>query len=179
MRYELPTSVEVGGKQYKIRSDYRAILDIISALEDPELNDREKVVVCLEIFYEKVPDDVNEALKKCFEFISLGKEEDGKRRPKLVDWEQDFDMIIAPINRVAGREIRNDEYLHWWSFVGLYNEVGDCLFAQIVGIRDKKARGKKLDDAEKEFARRNADLINIKNRYTDAETALLEAWANG
>ena len=179
MKYDLPKTVEVDGKEYKIRSDYRAILDIISALEDPELNDREKAIVCLEIFYEKVPENIKEALEKCFDFISLGKKEDGKRKPKLVDWEQDFDMIIAPINRVAGREVRNDEYLHWWTFIGLYNEIGDCLFAQVVGIRDKKARNKKLDDAEKEFARRNADLINIKTHYTDAENALLEAWANG
>ena len=179
MKYELPKTVEIDGKNYKIRSDYRAILDIISALEDPELTDQEKGIVCLEIFYEKVPDNVKEALEKCFDFISLGKKEDGKHKPKLVDWDQDFDMIIAPINRVAGREIRNDDYLHWWTFIGLYNEIGDCLFAQVVGIRDKKARHKKLDDAEKEFARRNADLINIKTHYTDAENALLEAWANG
>ena len=35
----LPTSVNVSGKEYNIRSDYRAILDICTALNDPELSD--------------------------------------------------------------------------------------------------------------------------------------------
>lgn len=179
MNYELPTTVTVNEKEYKIRSDYRAVLDMITALNDPELDDREKAIVCLEIFYVDIPEDLQTALKECFKFINFGKEEEPKSVPKVVDWEQDFDMIIAPINRVAGREIRMDKYLHWWTFLGYYNEIGDCLFAQVVGIRDKKARHKKLNDAEKEFARRNADIITIKHRYSDAENAVLEAWANG
>ena len=44
-------------------------------------------------------------------------------------------------------------------------EIGDCLFAQIVNIRDKRARGKKLDKSEAEFYRKNRDIIDIKSRY--------------
>ena len=58
MTYTLPTSVEVGGVEYEIRSDYRAALDIIAALSDFELNDQERVIVALDIFYpdfEKIP----------------------------------------------------------------------------------------------------------------------------
>ena len=37
MEYTLPKTVFVGGREYSIRSDYRAILDICEALTDPEL----------------------------------------------------------------------------------------------------------------------------------------------
>lgn len=40
--YSLPTSVEVDGTEYAIQSDYRAILDILVALTDRELNERDK-----------------------------------------------------------------------------------------------------------------------------------------
>ena len=47
----LPTSLEVGGAVYAIRSDYRAALDICTALSDPELAGRERAAVLLEILY--------------------------------------------------------------------------------------------------------------------------------
>ena len=50
------------------------------------------------------------------------------------------------------------------------------MFAQIVAIRNKKARGKKLDKVEQEFYQRNRELVELKTRYTDAENELLSAW---
>ena len=178
MIYELPTSVEVNGTEYQIRSDYRPILDILLALEDPELSDQDKALVVLSVFYpdfeDMSPVDYEEAVKKCFWFINCGSEGQNKKAPKLMDWEKDFQQIVAPINRVAGKEIRSIEYLHWWTFISYYYEIGDCLFAQIVRIREKKARGKPLDKSDKEFYRKNRDLIDIQTKYTEAENQLIE-----
>lgn len=178
MIYELPTSVEVNGTEYQIRSDYRPILDILLALEDPELNDQDKALVVLSVFYpdfeDMSPVDYEEAVKKCFWFINCGSEGQNKKAPKLMDWEKDFQHIVAPINRVAGKEIRSIEYLHWWTFISYYYEIGDCLFAQIVRIREKKAKGKPLDKSDKEFYRKNRDLIDIQTKYTEAENQLIE-----
>lgn len=96
-----------------------------------------------------------------------------------MSWEQDFDMIISPVNRIAGCEVRSLPYLHWWSFLSYYMEIGDCLFAQVVAIRDKKARGKPLDKQEREFYRRNRKMVDLKTTYTEAEQNLLAAWGIG
>lgn len=45
--YSLPTSVEVDGTEYAIQSDYRAILDILVALTDRELDERDKAEAAL------------------------------------------------------------------------------------------------------------------------------------
>lgn len=179
--YALPTSVKVNGAEYEIRSDYRAVLDIITALSDSELSDRDKAEVVLEIFYpgfdEMPSEDYQEAINQCFRFIDRGREEKPKQKePVLMSWEQDFDMIIAPINRIAGCEVRSLEYLHWYSFLSFYQEIGDCLFAQVVRIRDKKAHGKALDKQDREFYRRNRDIVDLKTNYTEAEKDLLAAW---
>lgn len=50
-------------------------------------------------------------------------------------------------------------YLHWWDFIGAFQNIGEGLFASVVNIRSKRARGSKLDKAEAAFARENADLI--------------------
>ena len=89
---------------------------------------------------------------------------------------QDFDIIIAPINRIAGCEVRALEYLHWYSFLSFYQEIGDCLFAQVVRIRDKKAHGKSLDKQDREFYRKNRDIIDLKTTYTESEKDVLAAW---
>jgi hypothetical protein len=176
-----PTTVDVNGTTYPIQSDYRAILDILAALTDRELDERDKAEAALTIFYpgfEEMPvSDYQEALNQCFRFIDRGEErKEKKREPVLMSWEQDFEMIVAPINRIAGCEIRALEYLHWYTFLSYYQEIGDCLFAHVVSIRDKKSRGKPLDKQEREFYRRNREIIDLKTNYTDAEKDILAAW---
>lgn len=180
MIYTLPTSQTLGGIEYEIRSDFRAVLDICAALNDPELTEQQKIEDILIIFYpgfESIPPELwQEALNACLSFIACGEEEPtGKKQPKLMDWEQDFKYIIPAINRVLGQEIRGLQYLHWWTFIGAYNEIGDCLFAQIVGVRDKKARGKRLEKYEQEWYRKNRAIIDFKQRYTDSEKEILES----
>lgn len=178
--YDLPTSLMVCGSEYEIRSDYRAVLDVCTALSDVELTEQERALVLLGIFYPEVqdmpPEHYEEAIKQCFWFINCGDEQQNRRAPKLMDWEQDFKYIVAPVNRVIGSEIRSIPYLHWWSFVSAYYEIGDCLFAQIVRIRDKKARGKSLDKEERKFYQDNQHLIDLKMSYTAQEEAILDAW---
>lgn len=181
MRYDLPISVEVNGTEYDIRSDFRAILDIIEALSDPELSESDRAEAMLDIFYpgfsEMPPEDYEKAMRCCAWFINGGEEQKKKKPgPKLMDWQQDFPLIVAPINRVLGKEVRAVEYLHWWTFLSAYQEIGDCTFAQVVGIRQKKARGKRLDKAEQEFYKNNRHLVDFKRKYTEKDEDIISQW---
>lgn len=181
MSYALPTSLNVCGVEYAIRSDYRAALDIFAALADPDLTEQEKAFVVLDILYTDFADmsstHYSEAIKAGMKFLNCGNESKSEsKKPQLVDWEKDFQYIVAPINRVMGREIRALEYLHWWTFVSAYYEIGDCTFAQIVRIRSQKAKGKKLDKADAAWYKENRELVDIKIKYSEAEEALLDAW---
>lgn len=176
----LPTRLEVCGVEYEIRSDYRAVLDIFAAIADPELNDQERQFAALDILYpgfDEMPiEHYREAVSRCFWFINGGDDPPAENPAKLIDWEQDFKLIVAPVNRVMGQEVRAVEYLHWWTFLAAYCEIGDCLFAQVVRIREKQARGKGLDKSEQEFYRKNRDLVDLKSKYTPADDALLKQW---
>lgn len=94
--------------------------------------------------------------------INEGKEDEKQGfRPRLVDWEQDAALIAPAVDKVLGYSCRRCEYLHWWEFLGAFHGIGDGLFAQVVNIRNKRARGKMLDKSEQEFARENAAVIKI------------------
>lgn len=180
MMYELPKSLTVCGSEYEIRSDYRAVLDICAALSDNELDDQDKALVALDIMYpafaEMPPEHYQEAIQQCFWFINCGDDDQNRKAPKLMDWEHDFKYIVAPINRVVGKEIRDIPYLHWWSFISAYYEIGDCTFTQIVRIRDLKARGKALDKQDREWYNRNRNLVDLPTGYTEAENEILKLW---
>lgn len=183
MNYGLPTSVEINGKEFAIRSDYRAALDIMACMVDPDLSETDKAEAVLIIFYEDYDlledADIAPALKECVNFIRCGEDEPEGKQTKLIDWEQDIKLVIAPINRVAGCDVRSMEYLHWWSFMAYFQEIGDCLFSQVVAIRNKKAMGKTLDKMDREFYNRNRAIIDFKHKYTEADNALLENWVKG
>ena len=187
MGYGLPKSVEINGQEYAIRYDFRVILDIFEALNDIELNDQERALAVLQMFYVDFDDleDYDAAITELFRFINGGREEErGQKQPRLMDWEQDFQYIVAPVNRVLGYETRAVEYdpktntggVHWWTFLSAYLEIGDCFFAQIVGIRSKKAKGKKLDKSDQEFYKKNRSVIDIKVRYTETENDFVKKW---
>lgn len=181
--YDLPTSATIGGREYEIRSDYRAVLDVMQVMADKEVEDDERAMLVLAIFYpawRTIPsDDLQEAVKWMYWFIGGGGDEaqkKPKKKPRLMDWTQDFPLIVAPVNHVLGYEIRSVKYLHWWTFLAAYQEIGDCLFAQVVSIRKKRATGKKLDKQDQAFYRENADLVDLRIEETDAEKEILDAW---
>lgn len=174
MNYYLPKTLQVGGVEVPILWDYRPVLDVLNALQDPDLSQQDRLYAALYIFYPGLEDisveHLREAADKMMWFINGGEEsKQQKRSPKLMDWEQDFNFIVAPINRVVGRDVREDTPLHWFSWLSAYNEIGDCTFAQIVRIRDKKARGKALDKAEREWYNRNRDIVHLRGKYSKQE----------
>lgn len=170
MIYDLPTELTIDGKKYEIRSDFRAVLDIMTALKDPNLSNYEMTIVLLKILYVDYDKITNykEAVEKAIWFIDCGDEFNGRKNKRpLMDWEQDFKLIVAPVNRILGYECRHAKYLHWWSFISAYYEIGECAFSNIVNIRSKKQRNKKLEKWEQEFYRDNKELVDIKKRLPD------------
>ena len=183
--WEFPTSLNIGGVDYEIRTDYRAVLDLLTALNDEELTDADQQIeaymksrVILEIMFPKCDDipaeHIQEALDKVAEFIDMGITEDSKK-PKTMDWEQDAPILIPAINKVLNTEIRAQKYIHWWTFLGAYMEIGESLFSNILHIRQKKAKGKKLEKWEQEFYKENKSLIDFKqkNQRSEEEKELL------
>lgn len=175
--WELPTSLEVGGKEYAIRTDYRVILDILAAMNDPEIfvpgmteeeKKMEQSMTMLQILYidfdSMPPRDWKEAAEKARDFIDCGIKDDGKPKPRTMDWEQDAPLIVPAINKSVKIDVRSVKYMHWWTFFGLYMEIGESTFSTVVSIRDKKRRGKKLEKWEQEFYRNNKHLVDLKSR---------------
>ena len=100
----------------------------------------------------------------------------------MIDWEQDAAIIIPEINKVAGREIRLDPNIHWWTFMGWFMGIGDGLLASVLHVRQKLSNGKKLEQWEQEFYKANRSICDLKHPYTSQDQALVDEimeWLNG
>ncbi len=175
MIFELPTALDFGGRSWAINSDYRDVLRTLTAFEDPDLTDQEKAYICLHNFYpdyERIPDnDLQAAFDAAVAFIDHGNENSDVPSPRTMDWEQDAPLIFPAVNRAAGFEVRSVEYMHWWTFLGFFMEIRNTTYATVLGLRSKKARGKRLEKEENEFWRQNRGICELKVKYTEEELA--------
>ena len=178
MSFELPTSLAFGGRQWPVNTDFRDVLRVLAAFSDPNLTDGEKVYVCLHNLYPDFrdipPRHVQAAFDAAVAFIDQRDDasapgDGGRGGPRTLDWEQDAPLIFPAVNRVAGFEVRSAEYLHWWTFLGYFMEIRDSTCATVLSLRQKKARGTKLEKHEQEFWKRNAAICELKTRYSDSE----------
>ena len=190
--YELPTSVDINGESYKIREngDFRVILHCFEVLSAEDLTKKERIIACLMTFYEGLDEvedvlrlpDMEEAVKQMFNFMNAGQEEQSRASVKLIDWEKDSLLVSSAINNVAGKEIRAEKFLHWWTFIGYYMAIGECALSQIVAIRYKIAHNEKLEKHEKKFRAENPQYFNIDYRTAEqkeAEEYIQNLWNGG
>lgn len=192
--FEIPTSIQIGEQSLPIRckGDYRMVLDCFAALNDIELDKEKRVCCALIIFYEDFNSledlmhfsQLNEAVSKMYWFFNCGEDivDTAKKHNKLVDWENDSQLIASAINKVANTEVRALEYLHWWTFMGYYLAIGESPLATIVNIRSKIVEGKKLEKYEQKFKSDNPqyfiwDSKSIEDK--EAEEAILSLWNSG
>ena len=188
----LPESVSVSGTEYPVRTDFRVILEIFVMLADPELFDADKTEALLRMFYPDSPPAAatEEALAAFREFVDPQAQPDLSLRtspqagvairksPNLVNWQHDFPLLVGPVNHVLGTECRALPYLHWYTFLAAYMEIDpESVFSQTLRIREKLKTGKKLEKWEREFYRRNPELVDPPKSLTSAEQEILSKWS--
>lgn len=146
------------------------VLDCFSALNDLELDKETRIISSLIIFYRDFKDVedviacdcIGELATEMMKFFNCGQEDSEKKvTVRLIDWDKDSNLICSAVNKVAGKEIRAEQYIHWWTFIGYYMAVGQSPLSTIVGIREKIAKNKKLEQHEKQFRFENPQYFNM------------------
>lgn len=171
----LPESLYINGKDYRIRTDFRNVLMIFEAMADQELSKKEKWIAAFTVLFYELPAFTEESYKQVMWFLNCGREEERiTAKDPLYNWKQDEGLIFAATNKVAGMETRSVEYMHYWTFMGYFQEIGRSLFAHVVSIRDKLNKKVKLDKAEKEFYNKNINLIKLKRQPTKEDLEMEE-----
>lgn len=182
MKGLLPRTLDVCGKPFEIRTDFRDILVICKALDDDSLTKEEKAYItlrCLFYDYDKLPKDgLEEAVTKAFRFVGGGDipktKDTGK---KMIDFEHDGFMLYPAISKTLGViDVRDLDYLHWFTFLGAFGEIGNGLMSYTLSLRGKMNEEKKLEKNEREFLDKNRDIIMLRSKEEQAAIEETEAF---
>lgn len=189
---QFPEMVEVGGKKFPVRSDFRTALfleEIISCSKDVIC--KENLIKMLGAFY--VPQELfytEEHINKMFWFLSCGRKKQKKRFPKKAagindeqpfDFVKDADLIYAGFMQQYHIDLQESN-MHWWKFMILLENLGsETRLSKIMEYRTLDTNNKRLSKEERSFYSAMQKYYAIRKDIvlTDKEKAIEEALLNG
>lgn len=135
----LPNTVEIGGKDYQIYSDFRTSI-LFETMIRSDLSSHEKLSRMLSLYYPVIPENRSEAIDKALWFYNCGKyekekEEEQKNRTGnayrknrvAYSFEQDAAYIYAAFQSEYHMNLQRmkSQDLHWWEFQALFEALDD------------------------------------------------------
>ena len=178
----LPSSVKIDGTEYEINSDFRTSVLFSLLMEDDNLNEEEKVLQALNLYYPVVPDNSEKAIEKIKWFYSCGKLDNpiGNKKAraiskKVFDFEVDANYIYSAFMSQYRIDLQDIEELHWWKFKALLeglkednklSKIIEYRSVDLSKIKDKEQR-KFYKDMQKQYSLKKENEEDLK---------LLEEW---
>lgn len=179
----LPDTVEIGGKEYLIYSDFRTSILFEIMMRNPELKSWEKLNQMLNLYYPVIPPNRQEAIEKALWFYNCGKEQEKEpeeeknktqrefRKDRVsYSFDQDAPYIYAAFMgtyRMNLQRIKSKK-LHWWEFIALFDALpDDCKIRKIMYWRTCDTSG---------LPRKEVQRINeLRKRYELKDDASMRA----
>lgn len=157
-----PDMVEINGELYPIRSDFRTSILFELMMSDPKLNESQKILGALNLYYERLPEDIQSmpsALKTAISFYNLGKEinkkdssnsdESSELKRKFYSFEHDSEYIYTSFLTAYGIDLAEVD-LHWWKFRTLFNNLPeDTIMKKVIEVRTCKITSKMSKEEKK------------------------------
>ncbi|PWM21009.1 MAG: hypothetical protein DBX97_02860 [Collinsella tanakaei] len=159
---ELPETVLIDGRNVKINTDFRVSIEFELLMLDDLITDEEKLVRTLQLYYEKIPENIVEALEKCIWFYSCGKANKKRKASKtLYRFDTDADYIYAAFLSQYKIDLLELPYMHWWKFRSMFQGLGEeNEFAKIIGYRAIDISSK-MTSEQKRFYKRMKEQYKI------------------
>lgn len=166
-----PKTVEVGGRHYPVKTDFRAVLKLLDCLEAGDRQE-DKLMAILGL-YKEMPDDLEGAVWAVAGFIGGDRGdmagEEGRERKKTLSYRKDAPYIIGDFLRFYGIDLTSCRYLHWQKFQALLVGLSeDSEIKKRIAYRCVDT-GKIKDRHERERILRIQRAISVEDTEADAE----------
>lgn len=76
----LPSTLNVGGFDYEINNDFRTSILFELMMQDRTLSNKDRLKIAIELYFKKIPPDLEEAINKIVWFYKCGKEDEKKKK---------------------------------------------------------------------------------------------------
>lgn len=177
----VPTTVLIDNMEYEINSNFRESILFELLMQDNTILEEEKSIMALNLYYNKIPHDINEAVRQMLWFYKCGKlEEDshsegnkginnnGKVK-QIYSYEHDADYIYTAFLTQYGIDLQDIDYLHWWKFKAMFKSLKeDNQLSKIMGYRSMKIDSN-MSKEEKKYYREMKKLYALPDNRTEEE----------
>lgn len=173
----LPSTVSVGGFVIPIETSYKIWIQVWQIQERPDLEATKKIFGILYLAYpdESMPvvsQNKDEALEAALKFLDRTLGDTTPPRPltqrekrikdmRLFDWDWDSARVIADFMREYNIDLADDQDMHWWRFMSLFNGLSDTSATmEAISIRAADIDAKGMSSEQKKHLReRKASLL--------------------
>lgn len=178
----LPSSVKIDGTEYEINSDFRTSVLFSLLMEDDSLNEEEKVLQALNLYYPVIPDNLEKAIEQIKWFYSCGKLDNpiGNKKArasskKVFDFEVDANYIYSAFMSQYNIDLQDIGQLHWWKFKALLEGLKeDNKLSKIIQYRSMDL-SKIKDKEQRKFYKDMQKQYSLK-KESEEDLKLLEEW---
>ena len=134
------------------KTDFKQVLLFFRLLDDDLLDEEEKTIAVLNLFFNEVPND-EELFSKLESFISCNKEKTtGKKQKTVFDYNIDHGRLFSAFLQVYGIDLRSAK-MHWWTFCELFENLpDDTKLMQVIELRGKKPSKTDSKEYKKQLA---------------------------
>ena len=169
---------------YLIRTDFRIGMQICLCLADEELDEIEKLQTALDLLFGNAHPVIAVALEGLSWYLNGGNIEEHIDKHGHDNGEDEepgdafnFDIDSSRINSAFMRAYNIDlttTSMHWFRFIELLSDVGECAFSNVINIRTKKL----TSEMSQEYRSSLAELKKkyTLNKYSDEEKEMLNAF---
>ena len=159
---------------YLIRTSFRIGMQICLCLQDPELDENERLYVALNLLYGNGVPDIEEAIKGLEWFMSCGVKQNrvpGNNKT-LMYFDFDASRIYSSFQSTYNIDLTKED-MHWFKFVAMLGSVNeDSALSKAIEIRNYDMKDLK--------GKARQDMVNLKHsltppiEYTDEEQAKID-----
>lgn len=175
---QFPEHVIVDDKRYRITTDFREWIKLISLIEDDEISWQMRAQLMMQWYTDEIPDDIEAAIYALGDFLTakdLYPERDTDNDHKVskqvqaFSYEQDAGCIYSAFVDCYGIDLQTVPYMHWWKFKTLFDwlpektEIKQRIYYRTVdtnSIADKDER-KRIRKIQKQIE------LKCKKAYLD------------
>ncbi|MGH4125596.1 MAG: bacteriophage Gp15 family protein [Clostridium sp.] len=179
----LPLEVTIEGVEYSINSDFRTSMLFELMMADNDLDDKQKIIQAIELYYPKTPENINLAMDQLLWFYRCGKDMvassgNGKGKSnQIYDFNFDDDYIYSAFLDQYSIDLQ-DVDLHWWKFKAMFKSLKeDNEIVKIMGYRSIDLNEIK-DKEQKTQYKKMKELYKIKGQVSKNEIEKLDSIQN-
>lgn len=180
----------ISGAEVPIETNFRTGILFELMMQDDTVDDAQKIITALRMFYGDRPFNVDEAIDQILWFYSCGKEwrkdndpdsgaDDGVNR--IYSYEHDDDYIYSAFLSQYGIDLQDVEYLHWWKFKSMFHGLSeDQEIVKIMGYRGMKISSKMSREQRRFYEKmQRMYALPIPDSEREKYEAITDALMNG